>query len=257
MTVTLLTGASSGIGRSLARRIAARGDPVAVVARRAALLDTLVSEIESAGGRALALPGDVTDRDAMHEAAAEVERVLGPVERLIANAGGGFSSSPDHFSAAAVADCLELNVVGVANCVEAVLPGMLERHAGHLVATSSLAGYRGLPGAAAYSAAKGALTNLMESLRVDLRRTGVDVTVLAPGFVRVKPPKPGKRGKPLEMDLEAATARMHRAILRRDPFTAFPLSLATAVRLGWALPASLYDRLLAAGGPSGKERPGA
>jgi short-subunit dehydrogenase len=251
MTVTVVTGASSGIGRSLARRLAARGDPVAVLARRAELLETLVEEIAAAGGRALALPCDVTDRDGARRALGEAERALGPVERLIANAGGGAPARVEDFRAEDVEHCLALNVVGVANCIEAVLPGMLERRAGHLVATSSLAGYRGLPNAAAYSAAKGALTNLMESLRVDLRGRGVDVTVLAPGFVRVKPRKPGKRGRPLELDLEDATARMHRAILRRDPFYAFPVPLVLAVRFGRWLPARIYDRLLAGRGPRG------
>lgn len=253
MTVTVVTGASSGIGRSLARRLAAVGDPVAVLARRAQLLETLVAEIAAAGGRALALPCDVTDRESVRRALAEVERVLGPVERLVANAGGGSEAPVEAFRAADVEACLALNVVGVANCIEAVLPGMLQRRAGHLVATSSLAGYRGLPNAAAYSAAKGALTNLMESLRVDLRRRGVDVTVLAPGFVRVKP---GKRARPLELDLEDATARMHRAIRRRDPFYAFPLPMVLAVRFGRWLPARLYDRLLAGRGPRRGGEPG-
>jgi hypothetical protein len=93
--------------------------------------------------------------------------------------------------------------MSVAHCVDAVLPGMLERRAGHIVAISSLAGYRGLPGSAAYSAAKGGLTNFLESLRIDLRGTGVDVTVIAPGFVRTKPG--GKKRKPFVMELEPAT----------------------------------------------------
>jgi short-subunit dehydrogenase len=239
LTVTLLTGASSGIGRSLARRLA--GDPLALVARRKALLDTLMAEIEAAGGQALALPCDVTDRAQVAQAVAAAEARFGPIERLIANAGGGRSTDVERFAAADIEEILRLNVVGTANCIEAVLPGMLARGQGHIVVTSSLAAWRGLPGAAAYSAAKAALTAMTESLRIDLAPHGIDVTVLSPGFVRTKP---GKKGKPFQLDLEPATARMARAIRARRRSYAFPLPLVLALGFGRLLPAPLYDRLM-------------
>lgn len=247
--VTLVTGASSGIGRSLARRLAARGSPVAVLARREALLASLVDEIESTGGRAQPVVCDVTDRRAMHEAVASVEATLGPVDRLVANAGGGNETHAERFDAAEVEAIVRLNLLGVAYGVEAVLPGMLERRAGHLVAVSSLAGYRGLPGGAAYSAAKAGVTNLMESLRIELRPHGVDVTVLLPGFVRTQPgPRKRKKSKPFRLELEAATTRMERAILARRSRDAFPWPLVLAVGLSRLLPAPLYDRLLSGAG---------
>ena len=239
MTVTLLTGASSGIGRSLARRLT--GDPLALVARREALLDTLVAEIEATGGHALALPCDVTDLEQVAAAVRAAEARFGPIERLIANAGGGRSTDVKAFRAAEIEEMLRLNVVGTANCIEAVLPGMLARGRGHIVVTSSLAAWRGLPGAAAYSAAKAALTTMMESLRIDLAPHGIDVTVLAPGFVRTDP---GKKGKPFQVDLEQATARMARAIRARRRSYAFPLPLVLALGFGRLLPAPLYDHLL-------------
>jgi len=247
--VTLVTGASSGIGRSLARRLAAQGDAVAVLARREELLESLVDEIESRGGRALAVVCDVTDRRAMHEAVARVEASLGPLDRLVANAGGGSETHAERFDAAELEETLRLNLLGVAYGVEAVLPGMLERRAGHLVAVSSLAGYRGLPGGAAYSAAKAGVTNLMESLRIELRPHGVDVTVLLPGFVRTKPgPRKRKKSKPFRLELEVATARMERSILARRSRDAFPWPLVLAVGLTRLLPAPLYDRLVAGAG---------
>ena len=127
MTVTLLTGASSGIGRSLALRLS--DDPLALVARRKALLDTLAAEIEAGGGRALALSCDVTERAQVSAAVAAAEGRFGPIERLIANAGGGRSTDVERFRAAEIEQILALNVVGVANCIEAVLPGMLARGA--------------------------------------------------------------------------------------------------------------------------------
>lgn len=250
MTVTVVTGASSGIGRSLARRLAAGGDPVGLLARRGELLDELAAEIEAAGGRALAVPCDVTDGEQVKAALARVEAELGPVERLVANAGGGEPTHVDGFGAAHVKAVLELNVMGTANCIEAVLPGMLERGSGHLVAMSSLAAYRGLPSGAAYSAAKAALTNLMESLRIDLRPRGIDVTVLLPGFVRTKPKnaKKAKKNKPFRLDLEAATRRMERAIRARRSRDAFPLPMVALAGFGRLLPATFYDWLLSGRG---------
>jgi len=239
LTVTLLTGASSGIGRSLALRLA--GDPLALVARRKALLDTLAAEIEAAGGEALALACDVTEPAQVAEAVAAAVARFGPIERLIANAGGGRSTDVRTFAAADIEEGLRLNVVGTANCIEAVLPGMLARGRGHIVVTSSLAAWRGLPGAAGYSAAKAALTAMMESLRIDLAPHGIDVTVLSPGFVRTKP---GKKGKPFQIGLEPATARMARAIRARRRSYAFPLPLVLGAGLGRLLPAPLYDRLM-------------
>lgn len=246
MTVTVVTGASSGIGRSLARRLAAGGDPVAVLARRSDKLDEVVSEIESTGGLAFAIPCDVTDPDQVTSSFARIEAHLGPVERLVANAGGGDATVVEAFDSRHVAAALELNVLGTAYCVEAVLPGMLERHSGHLVAMSSLASYRGLPGGAAYSAAKAALTNLMESLRIDLRPHGIDVTVLLPGFVRTKPMNPSKpsKRKPLRLELEEATQRMECTIRARRPRDAFPWPMAALAGLGRTLPPALYDRLV-------------
>jgi NADP-dependent 3-hydroxy acid dehydrogenase YdfG len=249
MGMTFITGASSGIGRSLARRLAADGERIVVVARRKALLETLVGEIEQAGGQAMAIACDVTDRAAVRDAVRAAEARWGPTSRLVANAGGAQTTSADDFRAEQVEAVLDLNLIGVANCIEAVLPGMLARRTGHLVAVSSLAASRGLPGSAAYSAAKAALTNMMESLRIDLRPYGVEVTIIAPGFVRTKPGTAKKRNRPLRLELEPATRRMHRAIVARKPYYAFPKSLVALVWLARLLPAAIYDRILAGRGP--------
>jgi short-subunit dehydrogenase len=248
MGVTVITGASSGIGRSLARRLARHGDALALFARRTGLLDSLAAEIGHEGGRALAIPCDVTDRVQVAAAFARVGAELGPVTRMVACAGGGQPTFVQHFNAAEVEAIIRLNLIGVANCVEAVLPGMLARGDGHLVAVGSLAGYRGLPTAAAYSAAKAGLGNFMESLRMDLRPHGIAVTLLEPGFVRTKPGKARNSRKPFRLDLETATAHMERAVLAQRPRLAFPWPLALAFSIMRILPAPLYDRLLSGRG---------
>jgi short-subunit dehydrogenase len=245
MGVTFITGASSGIGRSLARRLAFTGDVVVAVARRQSLLDSLVNDIVQAGGRAMATPCDVTDRESVFAAVRRAEASVGPIDRLVANAGGGEPTFVETFTATHVDRVYALNVGGTANCLEAILPGMLARRSGHIVAVSSLAAYRGVPSAAAYSGAKAALTNLLESLRIDLKPWGVDVTILFPGFVRTSA---SQKSKPFQIDVEDATVRMCRAIVARRRRYAFPVPLALLARFGQLLPAVLYDRLLAGRG---------
>jgi NAD(P)-dependent dehydrogenase (short-subunit alcohol dehydrogenase family) len=247
MSVIFLTGASSGIGRSLALRLALQGETIAAVARRKPLLDTLVEEIARAGGRALAVPCDVTDRTRVFAAVEETRAEFGPIDRLIANAGGGEPTFVETFDAAHVRRVFALNVEGTANCIEAVLPAMLRRGAGHIVAVSSLAAYRGLPGAAAYSAAKAALSNMVESLRIDLKPHGIAVTLICPGFVRTRS-SAKKKGKPFQLEVEDAARRMARAIATRKPYYAFPLPLVFVAALGRMLPPTLYDRMLSGRG---------
>lgn len=243
MSVTFLTGASSGIGRNLALRLALQGETLAVVARRKPLLDTLVEEIARAGGRALAVPCDVTDRARVFAAVEETQAVLGPIDRLIANAGGGEPTFIDTFDAAHIQRVFALNVGGTANCIEAVLPAMLQRGEGHLVAVSSLAAYRGLPSAAAYSAAKAALSNMIESLRIDLKPRGIAVTLICPGFIRTHP-STKKKWKPFQLEVEEAARRMAHAIATRKPYYAFPFPLVFVAALGRVLPPALYDWML-------------
>ena len=232
--------------------MARQGEIVVAVARRKALLDTLVEEIVREGGQAIAIACDVTDRSAVLAAVAEAEALVGPIDRMIACAGGGTPTSVANFNTAHFDEVLAMNVGGTVHCIEAVLPNMLSRGSGQLVAISSLAAYRGLPGAAAYSAAKAALTNLIESLRIDLRPRGIAVTLLSPGFVRTRPSATAKR-KPFQLELEQATAAMCRAIMSRKRSYAFPWPLVGIVTAGRLLPAALYDWLLTGKGRRGKQ----
>jgi hypothetical protein len=130
---------------------------------------------------------------------------------------------------------------------------MLARRSGHLVAVSSLAAVRGLPTAAAYSAAKAAVDNLMESLRIDLRGRGVDVTVIAPGPVRLTPKS--KKSRLGSIDVEDATAAMERAIDARRRYFAFPRLFVAATTVSRLLPAALYERVVAGRGRKPKPAP--
>lgn len=241
--VAFITGASSGLGHGMARRLAREGYAVAVTARRLPELESLAREIRDEGGRATPLALDVADRSAVVRAVAECTRELGPVDLLVANAGISEQTGARDLSAEVVERVMRVNFLGAVYAAEAVLPGMLERNRGQLVAVGSLAGYGGLPLTAAYSASKGALHNFFESLRVDLRGTGVDVTFITPGYVKSPLTDRNAHRMPFLMETDDAVDRMVRAILRRDPLLTFPFPLAAATWLAQVLPARLYDRI--------------
>ncbi|MDA3919299.1 MAG: SDR family NAD(P)-dependent oxidoreductase [Salinisphaera sp.] len=244
VAVTFITGASSGIGRSLALRFARRGHAVGLLARGRPALEELADEIRALGGRAHVVVADVTERQAVMAAAAEIEHELGAITCVIANAGGGVRTDVNHFDAETIESTIRLNLIGVVNTVAGVLPAMQARGSGQLVAMGSLAGSRGLPSAAAYSAAKAGVANFMESLRIDLRGTGIAVTLLVPGFVATKP---GKR-KRFSMELEQATGAMEKAILARQARWAAPIGLTLAAGMLRLIPTASYDWLMAGHG---------
>lgn len=243
--VAFITGASSGLGNGMARALARDGYAVAVTARRLPELVSLAREIRVAGGEALPVALDVGDRAAVIAAVERCTEELGPVDLLVANAGISEQCGAVGLSADTVERALRVNFLGAVYAVEAVLPAMLERDQGQLVAVGSLAGYGGLPLSAAYSASKGALHNFFECLRVDLRESGVDVTFITPGYVRSPLTARNDHPMPFLLETDDAVARMVRAIRRRDPLLAFPLPLAATVWTAQILPSRLYDALAA------------
>ncbi len=241
--VVMITGASAGIGRGLAVELARQGAKVGLVARRAETLDEVVAEIESLGGRAVALPADVQSAEPMKSAANQLRSSLGPIDVLIANAGIGPTRDAAKFSAAEVSDVINVNVIGASNSVAAVLPQMLERAQGQLVVISSLAAYRGLPKSAAYCASKAAVSSFFESLRLDLEPRGIDVTIIHPGFIKTQLTAGRGAQLPFLMELDDAVNKMVRAIEKRKKRYSFPWQLATIVRASMIMPIWMYDRI--------------
>lgn len=239
-----LTGASSGIGEGLAVALAKKGAVIGLLARRRDMLDKLKSRCEKAGGTARVFACDVTDADAVAAAAAEFLHEFEHIDVLIANAGiGGNNRETRDLQPIAVKKVIDINLLGAVNSVHAVLPAMLKRGSGHIVAISSLAGFRGLPKSAAYSASKAGMTAFFESVRLDVKHQGVDVTIIQPGFIKT-PLTSGRDAKmPFLMELDDAIPHFIRAIERKKRFAAFPWQLATVVRAGKFMPSWLYDRI--------------
>ena len=239
----MITGASSGIGRGLAQEVARRGAKVGLVARRADALSNLQSEIEASGGRAFSVPGDVRDAASMKTAADQITTELGAIDILIANAGIGTSTDGSEVSGEEVAKVINVNVIGAANSVAAVVPRMAKRGQGQLVVISSLAAYRGLPKSAAYCASKAAVSALFESLRLDLEPKGIDVTIIHPGFIKTALTAGRDAQMPFLMELDDAVKKIVTAIEKRKKSYAFPWQLATIVRAGMIMPIWMYDRI--------------
>ncbi|MBY0526071.1 MAG: SDR family NAD(P)-dependent oxidoreductase [Gemmataceae bacterium] len=240
--VALITGAGSGIGRQLARTLAAEGAAIAAVDLTPEPLAALAAEL--AGKSIATAVADVTERDALLRATGDLQAKLGPADLLIASAGIGIETSALQFVAADFERVVRVNLIGVANSVAAVLPGMIERKRGHLVGLSSVASYRGFPLMAGYCASKSGVNALFDSLRVELNPLGIHVTTICPSWIRT--PMTEKIGVPPAQMVPVETAARHivDAIRRRRAFYAFPPSDVRQVRLlGW-LPLSWSDWLV-------------
>jgi short-subunit dehydrogenase len=243
--VVFISGASSGLGAALAAVYARRGDAVLLAARRRERIEAAAAAFRAEGGQTLAVTCDVTDRQQVQSAVHQAEDAFGAVDLMIANAGIALRMRAETFDAPGLDRLFQVNVLGAAYCFEAVLPSMLERNEGHLVGISSLAGYRGLPGAAAYCASKAALTSLLQSFRVDLIGTEVDVTTICPGFVKTELTAGQKRRRPFQLEADDAARRMQRAIDRKKTEYAFPWPMALLTRTMRIMPNALFDPLAA------------
>ncbi len=242
--IIFLTGASSGVGEALALELAKHGAILGLLARREEMLKHLAEKCVRNGGTVRYFAVDVRDAKMVSNAAEKLQNEFGKIDILIANAGiGGNNAETKNLNAEAVAKVINVNLLGAVNAVSAVLPRMLENKSGHLVAVSSLAGFRGLPKSAAYSASKAGMTAFFESVRLDVQTKGVAVTIIQPGFIKTPLTSGRVREMPFLMELEDSIPLFLSAIEKRKKFAAFPWQLATFVRAGRIFPAWLYDKI--------------
>ncbi len=248
--VVLLTGASNGIGRATALLLARRGFSLGLIDRDGERLGSVASELSAQGVPVHHETADVRDVSQLRTAIQRIEECLGPTETLVACAGVGTLSNSVALDVEGFRTMLEVNVLGVAYAIEAVLPGMFARGSGHLVGISSVAAYRGLPWMPGYSASKAAVATYLEGLRPALKRRGVHVSTVYPGFVRTAMTVDTPFRKPIPM-LEPDQAARHilRVVLRRPRDYCFPLSARLGMGLLRRLPNRLFDRCMQTAGP--------
>jgi NADP-dependent 3-hydroxy acid dehydrogenase YdfG len=237
MSVAWITGASSGIGAALAQRLAQDGQRVVVSARNAAALDTLAA---APHGRLIAAPLDVTDPVACAQAVAGIEAMHGPIDLAVLNAGTHRPMSAADFSAATLRSLFDLNVMGVAHCLEPLLARMAARRAGHVAIVASVAGYGGLPTAAAYGPTKAALINMAESLKLDCDRLGIKLQLVDPGFVKTPLTDRNTFPMPFLMPVEAAVDAFVAGLAASRFEIVFPRRFALLLKLLNLLPYRAY-----------------
>ena len=234
--VVVITGASSGIGRELAKVLAAQGARVGLIARRREQLVELAEEIEKTGGTAAFAAVDVAERAPTVAAIRELAGKLGPVDLLVANAGVGVPTLLDPINVPAIEQMIQVNVLGVVYSIEAVLPEMLKRKQGHLAAVSSMAAYKGLPGESGYCASKWAVSGYMEGLRIQLRAHHIAVTTICPGFVRTPMTAINKFKMPWLVEADDAARRIAKALARRKKVFNFPWQMSLLMKVTRWLP---------------------
>ncbi len=249
-STVLLTGAAHGIGRATAIALARKGYPLGLVDRDAGPLQELATSLRESGAKVATAVLDVSDAPALATAVADIETALGPIEVLLACAGVGSLTIAPRLETSVLRQTLEVNVVGVALSIEAVLPGMIARGRGHLIGIASMAGYRGFPWMISYSASKAALIAYLEALRPGLAKRGVTITTVCPGFVRTRMCDHIPYQRPVKM-IEPETAARHlvRAVERRPRNCVFPFDMKIGLAILKYMPDFAFDRLMRYVGP--------
>ncbi|RME32728.1 MAG: SDR family NAD(P)-dependent oxidoreductase [Gammaproteobacteria bacterium] len=234
-----ITGGGSGIGLALARRWSREGATLILSGRDEARLQQAVEELE---GPAHALPVDVTGSAPVAAAVSLIRERHGVPEMAVLNA--GIYRPSTRLSAERIEAHLQTNLLGVVRCLEALLPGMRERGSGQVILMGSPAGYLGLPGATGYGASKAALLNLAEALWPELRRAGIDLRLVSPGFVDTPMVARNRFPMPFLMSADEAARRIIRGLEGRAFEIAFPRRLIWPLKALRCLPAGLRVRIL-------------
>lgn len=242
--VAWVTGASSGVGRALALKLASEGWTVFATARRTDRLEAISHQAPDPG-RIVPAPGDVTDPAQMR---AIVERITENhrIALAILKANMEMHMPARHFSAQTVADVIDVNLLGVTNALDPLLREMIDKGRGQVAIMSSAAGFRGLPGLAPYCASKAALTVLAESLAMDLTDYGVRLSVINHGFIAPDRPMLGEATGPFQMTADQAADRIMKALKRGGFEITFPWGLTRFLRLIGLLPSRAYFRVIRA-----------
>lgn len=235
-----ITGGTSGLGLALARLYHREGHQVGMCGRDF----SKISEQERE--QFFCVEADVRDREKLQKGMLEFEQQKGELDLVIASAGRsvGHKTRDQNFDLSR--EIIEINVIGVMNTFEGALKLMLPRGRGHLVAISSVAGFVGLPGAGAYSASKAAVTTYCESMALDLRDRGIDVTTLCPGFVDTPLTRKNNHAMPFLIDAESAARLMKKAIDQKKVLYLYPWPMKWVILFLSRIPRGLYRWLMRA-----------
>jgi short-subunit dehydrogenase len=213
-----IIGASSGLGAALAKLLDGRVGTVAVSARSAESLTALQASSQTLA----AYPLDITDEDAVARCYRDIEERHGPIDLVVLSAGTWEVVSPPDLDPGAFKKSMDVNFMGVVNVLAKIVPDMVRRESGQIAIVSSVAGYRGLPQAAAYGPTKAALINLAESLHPELAEKGVTLSIINPGFVETPMTAVNDFPMPFLIPVDEAAQRLLRGLERKSYEITFP-----------------------------------
>lgn len=231
-----LIGASDGLGAALAHKLSAFGAEVVVSARSEGKLEALVATLP---GKASLQTIDVSDTDSVVAAA----KAVGDVDGVVFLAGVYWPFGAQDWNAEQATAMADINFTGLMRVMGQVVPPMVAKDAGHIVITSSLTGFRGLPGSIGYTASKAGTMSLAESMYADLRKTGVDVQVVNPGFIKTQLTEKNDFTMPFIMEPEEAAQVMVEHMSGDSFKKSFPFAFSLVFRLSQLLPDSIYYRI--------------
>lgn len=240
-----LTGASSGIGAALVTRLVKRGYRLALSSRNEIGLHALRDELATSVAKNIDIfPVDITDHAEVRDTVAKIESIVGDIDTCIFNAGDYEPMQASEFDAGLFRKLIDVNYMGVVNCLDAILPNMLGRKNGEILINASLAGYRGLPQGAPYGASKAALINMAESLRPELRQNGVDLRIINHGFVDTRLTRKNRFAMPFLITDEEAADRIAENLGKSGFEIIFPKRFAYVLKVVRCLPYVLFFQLM-------------
>ncbi|MBK8158022.1 MAG: SDR family NAD(P)-dependent oxidoreductase [Rhodospirillaceae bacterium] len=231
-----ITGGGSGIGRALAQSVAADGHKVVITGRRVQALE----ETASVSNNIFIQQADVTDASGLATIVAEIEARHGPIDVAILNAAQYQPMDLADFDARLFSQTINTNILGVANCLDPLLKRMAARRAGQIAVIASVAGYRGLPKAAAYGPSKAALINMVEALKPSADAAGIKLQLINPGFVETPMTEGNAFPMPFLMKSDEAVRQIRRGLDSQRFEIAFPWRFVLLLKLGRLLPARFY-----------------
>lgn len=242
--VVLLTGASSGIGYSLAKSLPKENCSLALLSRSKNTLDELVTEIKNDGAKALSYKCDVGNLDEVKHAFERIKNDFGRIDIAILNAGVSHRADVKNYSVEIARNIFDVNVFGIINFVEQLIPDFIQRKEGMIVGVSSLAEARGFPKSGFYNASKSAASLMLESLRVELKPYNIKVLTVKPGFVRTPMTDKNDFHMPFLMDVDRAAKIIIDGIKKEKHIIQFPLTTVIGSKIIKLLPDWLFDYLM-------------
>lgn len=238
--IAWITGASSGIGRALALKMASEEWTVAATARSVASLETLADESKMLPGTIYPFAADVTDSSEICSIIERIETSCGAIDLAVLNAGTYVADTAKTTCGKNVTALMQLNFVGTVNCLHPLAKKMRSRGAGAIAVVSSLAGYVGLPGAAGYGASKAALINLTESLHPELSTYGIKLQVVNPGFVKTPLTDKNQFKMPFLMEVDDAADALYKGLKSNRFEITFPTRFSIIIKLLRYMPYKLF-----------------